>query len=119
MLRWRELIVEDDNVRAEASAEFGDFTCLAASDECAGIGSIKPLSGDRNRFCASGPGKSLEFSKRLFERPVASRSVYSNENGLFSLLFRFDKRKSVLVDGYGISPFKTCFEVGVFMAVSG
>jgi len=76
LLRWRQLVIEDDQIRRTRSHGAFQFLHLPAADEGGGIWFLAPLEEFADDGCSRAGGQLAQFGHGLFRRKSAMLLVF-------------------------------------------
>ena len=94
LLRGRQVVVEDNNIRIHTMHQTAQLLDLAGADKRFGIGFDQALRQACDALGSSSVGQTLELVKRTVERPGVIAPLNTNQDGALGFRRRGDQRKT-------------------------
>lgn len=94
LLRGRQVVVEDNNIRIHAMHQAAQLLDLARTDKRFGIGFNQALRQACHALGSSSVSQALELVERTVERPDVIAPLNTNQDGALRFRRRRDQRKT-------------------------
>ena len=94
LLRGRQVIVEDNNIRIHAMHQTAQLLDLSGADKRFGIGLDQALRQTCHALGSSSVSQALELVERTVERPGVIAPLNTNQDGALGFRRRGDQRET-------------------------